>query len=214
MSSGSYLPAVDSPRRFQLPAARQTAPSSPKLMQEDVPPPMTLGGAPIEDFHDRWYVIQCTSGKEKFLAEQLAAREIRYFLPLKKEHRLDRGRKYDVWLALFSGYMFFSGSDGDRFKVIDTRLCVGQKIISVLSCANQAKLRDQLVALHRAQLMNPIVARPLAFGASVKVVAGPWQGHEGFVDSDGMPYAWLRLDVLGIGTPVQVPREFIEEIQS
>ena len=175
---------------------------------------MTLGGAPFNSFCGRWYVTQVRCGTEKATARELSAREVAYFLPLLLHRTRDRdGRRRITASAALPGYIAFCGGDGDRYRVLETGRVVNRNVISILSCALQAQLRNELSALYDALHRNPMAASKLEAWMPARIVRGPYQGMEGIIEPGGRAArVILRVTTLGQSVPIEIDPEDVEPI--
>ncbi len=159
----------------------------------------------------QWHVLRTMSRQEKALAEVLAARNIRYFLPLVKKTRTYGRRKEVVTLPLFPGYMFLLGTRDELFEADRTR-----RVASVIEVVDQAKLEHELKNLSCALEHEPdLVPFPyLKVGYAVEVVGGPLRGIRGVIeDRAKKDRLILKIEVLGQATSVEIDGSLLELIE-
>src|SRR5205809_2914043 len=92
-----------------------------------------------------WRVGHTKARCEKAFANDLAARNIACFLPMIERVTFSGGRKRRGLMPLFSSYVFFCGTEQDRYAALVTdRLC------RVIEVQDQKRLVSELSATHRA----------------------------------------------------------------
>jgi transcriptional antiterminator RfaH len=181
------------------------------LKPEENPPIIWPADSSIKNFQGIWWVAHTKSRNEKALAWQMQKRNISYFLPLtEKVYRKSR-RVFRSMLPLFSGYVFFCGSEGDRLEVLKTN-----RVASLLEVKNQLHLITELLPIEKA-LTSGINLAPYTYikaGQRCKVIAGPLMGTEGLVASDqNKTRLVLQVDILGKATCLEIDSTLLETIQ-
>ncbi len=164
----------------------------------------------IADFRGTWWVAHTKSRNEKALAWQLTAKEISYFLPMHWKVSKSRGHTLRSLLPLFSGYLFFCGTDHDRLEVLKTNRTAG-----ILSVENQAKLVNELLPIEiLLKLGKPVVPHAhLKAGQRCRVTAGPLTGTEGIVISTPKETRLvLGVQMLGQAASVEISLDMVEKI--
>lgn len=147
---------------------------------------------------------------EKAFAWDLLARGIGYFLPLIQRVRISGGRKRQVMSPLFTSYVFFCGSEEDRYNALTTnRLC------NTLAVPDQAKLVAELSALEKA-LTGQAVLDPYPFaavGRRCRVTAGAFMGVEGvIVQRAKLARLVLEVSILGQGASMEIDADLLEPL--
>lgn len=163
---------------------------------------------PIECMLDHWWLCMTHGGKEKPLANKLAAARVDYFLPL-TEYR-DSYRKLKI-RPLFPAYIFLNGDEAREVA----SYTVEKLVIYPVSNKTQSILTHELIQIAKALEVNPALgAEPHNFEKHerVRVVKGPMMGLEGQFDCNSSHgRVWLQIKILGQkGIPVEVPIEFCE----
>ena len=152
-----------------------------------------------------WHVLQTKSRQEKVLAESLAARGIRCFLPLVDVQRTHGNRRARVELPLFPGYLFLQGPLEHVYTADRTK-----RVAKVIKVFDQAKLAEELrsveLAIRNADKSTKFDPFPyLKRGIRVEVVSGPLKGVRGVIeDRRKRDRLILQVDVLGQATSLEV----------
>ncbi|MCK4851028.1 MAG: hypothetical protein KAT11_06745, partial [Phycisphaerae bacterium] len=115
------------------------------LKPQDNPPVVYPEGASIEEIEGRWWVAHTKARNEKSLAWDLVKRGTSYFLPMVEKVRAVRGRKVKSILVLFAGYLFFCGSEDERYRAMTTN-----RIASTIEVAEQDRLIRELSSIQAA----------------------------------------------------------------
>jgi transcription antitermination factor NusG len=158
----------------------------------------------------RWAAVHAKPRAEKVVAEWLAARGVRVFLPLARKRRRYGARVRDSWIPLFPGYLFYDFPAIDRLRVFDSR-----RVARVLVPDDEPQLRRDLESLAAVLATNPDL-RPAALdvpGTQVEVVDGPFQGATGeLVRHGGMTRLVLRIHFLGFGAEMEVDESWVRPL--
>lgn len=138
--------------------------------------PEALFELPRENYP--WWVAHVRSRQEKALARYLVPFGIPFYLPQREQLVRRYGRKFQSYLPLFPGYLFFRGSRDDRYAALRSEL-----IVQVLGVVDQARLHAELGQLYILQASGlPLVPHPyIGKGDAVRVTEGPFAGYSGFV---------------------------------
>jgi hypothetical protein len=170
---------------------------------------------PVDDLRDiqaRWWVAHTKARFEKAFAADLASKNIPYFLPMVEKITFSGGRKRRGMMPLFAGYVFFAGSEQQRYEALLTdRLC------QVIAARDQAQLVEELASLHR------VIAGGLAIdlypfaavGRRVRVTQGALVGVEGTIihREHASPRLVLSITMLGQGASLEVDVAALEPIE-
>jgi transcription antitermination factor NusG len=114
---------------------------------------------------------------EKAVADQLARRDVETYLPLYKAIHRWNGRRAEVELPLFPGYVFVNTAISNRVRVLEQPGVI--RLVGVNGRATP--LPDQDIERLRASLALG-TAEPypfLAVGKTVRIKSGPLAGFEG-----------------------------------
>lgn len=177
----------------------------------DNPPMVPPGVDGLDSLSGRWWVAHTRSRFEKAFAWDLLARGIGYFLPMVERTKVSGGRRRRVLLPLFGGYVFFCGTDEQRYVAMQTnRLCQTIEVIE------QDKLLGELLHVERslAGKASLELYPHTAVGQRCRIAAGPFQGLEGVVVQSRASQAVLVLQVsiLGQGASMEVSRDLVEPV--
>jgi len=164
----------------------------------------------VSEIDGQWWVAHTKSRNEKALAWMLNRWEIPYFLPLREKVTKRKQRVFRALLPLFSGYVFFCGSEDQRYRALTTN-----RIANVIEVSNQTKLIKELADIHRALDSGlPIDPHPyLKAGDRCRVMAGPLMGYEGIiVRKKNQTRILLQIDMLGQAAAVEIDTELLEAL--
>jgi transcription antitermination factor NusG len=131
------------------------------------------------DLYPRWYAARTLPRHEKVVAEHLGRVPFESYLPLYQAERNWKGRRAEVLLPLFPGYVFIKINLTDRVQVLR------HPSVSGLVCFNgkPAPLPDDQIEGLRQWLASRS-AEPYPFmveGKRVRVKAGPLAGMQGVI---------------------------------
>jgi transcription antitermination factor NusG len=174
------------------------------------PPAVLPGTETLVDLAGRWWVGHTKSRFEKAFAWDLMHRGIGYFLPMVERVRVSGGRKRRVMAPLFPSYVFFCGSDEDRYEAMTTnRLC------QALDVLDQETLVNELAAIEKA-LAGKAELDPYPFaavGQRCRITAGPFLGLEGVVvQRNGTARLVLEVSMLGQGAALEIDASLLEAV--
>jgi transcription antitermination factor NusG len=125
-----------------------------------------------------WYVAYICPRHEKYVAQQLAQRNIGSFLPLYSSVRRWKDRRKRLELPLFPGYVFVQMTDRNRLDIL--RLPGVVQFVCFQGKPAAVSLA-QIDALRRG-MSGSVVVQPHPFlqaGRRVRIVNGPMAGVEG-----------------------------------
>lgn len=127
----------------------------------------------------RWYAAYTQPRHEKAVDRHLRAKELETYLPLHREIRRWNGRRAEVELPLFTGYVFVRLRSSERLRALEH-----PSVISFVSFGGRpAPLQDaEIAALQNALAQRGAEPYPyLAAGKRVRITSGPLMGLEGIV---------------------------------
>jgi transcription antitermination factor NusG len=135
---------------------------------------------PLEDDVGCWAVAHVKARQEKALAQDLACRDIPYYLPLteKRSLRRDNGKIRKSIIPLFPGYLAFALEHAQWETVYRTG-----RVAELLPVLDQESFLADLLQVQRA-LESPYAVELLPTyepGQPVRVLHGPLMGFEGEV---------------------------------
>ena len=175
------------------------------------PPMFPPGISSITGITGQWRVAHTKARCEKAFAWDLLRRKIDFFLPLIERTRIYRGRKRKVLIPLFPSYVFFCGSDEDRYKALLTdHLC------QTLEVSDQKHFIEELQAIELAILNKAsleIYPQP-AIGQRYRITAGALKGLEGVViQKSKRTRLVLEVKLLGQGAVMEIDSELLEPVE-
>ena len=181
------------------------------LKPEENPPMIWPADSSVREFQGIWWVAHTKSRNEKAFAWQMQKKNISYFLPMtEKVYRKSR-RVFRSMLPLFSGYVFFCGSEPDRLEVLKTN-----RVAGLLEVKDQQHLIAELLPIEKA-LQSGMSLAPYNYikkGQQCRVVAGPLMGTEGLVVSEQNKTRFvLQVDILGKATCLEIDASLLEATQ-
>ena len=163
----------------------------------------------LAELSGTWRAAYTKSRFEKVFAWEMLNRNIGYFLPMKEKLIFSGGRKRHVMLPLFSSYVFFCGTEQDRYAAMSTgRLC------HIIEVANQENLIGELMNIEKAIFNNAVIDNypGLAVGSNCRIKSGPMMGTEGVVIEKDITKARMVIEVtiLGQGVVVEIDNDLLE----
>jgi transcriptional antiterminator RfaH len=164
----------------------------------------------ISEFQGQWWVAHTKSRNEKALAHDLIRRNMCYFLPMSWKVRRKSRRKIKSLLPLFSGYLFFCGSEDER-----TELWRTDRVANLIKVKDQQKLLKELVQIEQALRAGaPLIPhRYIKTGQKCRVMAGPLMDLQGVVvKTKGTTRLVLQVDMLGQAASVEIDIDMIETV--
>ena len=180
------------------------------LKLSDNPPVLSRVDISIADIEGMWWIAYTRARFEKAFAWDLLNRGIDYFLPMREKVTFSGGRKRKVLAPLFTSYVFFCGTDEDRYNAFTTN-----RISSIIDVSDQARLTGELSAIHKALVGRMIVDSypDLAVGTKCRVARGLLIGTEGIVIERNIEKARMVLEVtmLGQGAVIEIDADLLEK---
>jgi transcriptional antiterminator RfaH len=150
-------------------------------------------------------VAHVKSRQEKALARHLQPLGIPYYLPQREQKIRRAGRKFVSYLPLFPGYLFFRGTDDDRYAAHRSKL-----VAQVIDVVDQPLLDTELGRLRMLQESGlPLVSHPyIEPGTAVSITDGPFRGYEGIVlRTKGQVRIVFSISMLRTSFTVELDRE-------
>lgn len=166
----------------------------------------TAALSPVEAIPDGldgdWWVAHTRARNEKALAVELARMGIAYYLPLHRRMTRSQRSGRASWssVPVFAGYLFFNGTEHQRWRVLRTN-----RVAQTLQVYEQDELVSQLRHIHQVLLTDTAFEHlfGVQVGQWVQVTGGPLAGVEGCVVSK-LGRTRLALNVLTLGQSVLV----------
>ena len=165
--------------------------------------PQDLFDLPVESHP--WWVAHVKSRQEKALARHLQPLGIPYYLPQREQKIRRAGRNFVSYLALFPGYLFFRGTDDDRYAAFRSDL-----VARVIEVVDQPLLDTELGRLRTLQESGlPLVSHPyIEPGSAVSITDGPFRGYSGVVlRAKGQLRIVVSISMLRTSFTVELDRE-------
>ena len=161
-----------------------------------------------------WYALHTASRAEKKIKQQLDARGVVNYLPMRTELHQWSDRKKRVTLPLITGYIFVCVPVGDLRHLLPL-----PGICNVLSedghpaAIPDKQIRQLELAERYCSEELRLIEAPLPVGSAVRVTAGPLCGVEGeLVSYEGNDCIALRIDNLGCAL-LRMDQNCIESIK-
>ena len=162
----------------------------------------------LADLEGTWWVAYTKANFEKSFAWDLNSRGIGYFLPMYEY--TDSYRRHGMKL-LFPSYVFFCGSNEDRYTALRTR-----RLFQVVDVPDQSGLISQLTAIEKALSCRVVLdVYPNApVGTRSRITSGPMMGTEGVVveTDDQKARMVLEVTILGQGTAIEIDTDLLKPI--
>ena len=92
-----------------------------------------------------WSVLQVKSRQEKALADDLSRRGVDHYLPIVRQTKVYGGRRFQMELPLFPGYLFLFGTVDDIYTADRTR-----RVSKIIEVYKQEQLGEELTNLRLA----------------------------------------------------------------
>ncbi|MBT3202647.1 MAG: hypothetical protein HN350_22330 [Phycisphaerales bacterium] len=162
----------------------------------------------VSDLQGTWRVAHTKARFEKAFAHDMQRMGIGYYLPMIERVRVSGGRKRRVMVPLFVSYVFFCGSDADRYSAMTTnRLC------QTIEVPDQDRLVEELRFIEQA-LGGQAELDPYPFavvGQRCRVTAGSMIGLVGtVVRRDKLARLVLEVSMLGQGASLEIECDLLE----
>ncbi|HSV26655.1 MAG TPA: transcription termination/antitermination NusG family protein [Sedimentisphaerales bacterium] len=181
------------------------------LKASENPPIAWPAGRDIRDAEGQWWVVHTRSRNEKALAWELVRHDISYFLPMRWKVSRMSGRTVRSFVPLFTGYLFFCGTEEQRIAVLQTNRAAG-----LISVKDQERLVGELSQIELA-LRGGAALQPDKYvkeGQWCRVSGGPLAGLKGIVlKAGGRARLLLQVDMLGQATSVEIDHDLIEKLE-
>lgn len=151
--------------------------SAPTL-QAGSPEPDAPEGEDLQRPAAPWWVLHTRSRNEKVVADRLTQEGVACYLPFVRIPRLRGGRRVDLRIPLFPGYLFLSGGPHECDLARKTN-----RVANVLRVRDQVQFRSELRHIRLVvESGAPVDLYPgLQEGRRCRVFAGSLAGLEGVV---------------------------------
>jgi len=161
-----------------------------------------------------WYAIYTKSRSEKKLYEELKAKGIECYLPLKKELKTWSDRKKWVEVVLFTSYVFVKISHKEYHKAIDSNFAV----CYVSVCGRAVSIRENQIEALRCFLAEDkrkieITNADMKAGGQVEVINGALKGIQGeIIEIRGKHRLAIRFESLGACVLTEIKTEDVKDV--
>lgn len=180
------------------------------LKLSDNPPMLSPQIDSLEQCSTPWWIAHTKSRNEKAFASDLLHLQIPYYLPMIPQVRFSGGRKRKVLQPLFSGYVFFCGTNEQRYQAMRTnRLC------QTLNIPNQHVFIRELTNLHAGMQADKEISlwSGLARGQRCRISSGPCKGLEGhIIQKRSATILVLQVSILGQGAAIEIDCDLVRPL--
>ncbi|OHB60359.1 MAG: hypothetical protein A2167_00380 [Planctomycetes bacterium RBG_13_46_10] len=165
----------------------------------------------LADFTGTWWAAYTKSRFEKAFAWDMLSHGIGYFLPMREKVIFSGGRKRHIMSPLFKSYVFFCGTEQDRYTALTTN-----RVSRTIEVADQESLIEELLRIEKALLSKAVIDNypRLPIGRRCRIISGPMMGIEGVVikRKDAKARMVLEVTILGQGAVVEIDSDLLEPI--
>ena len=160
-----------------------------------------------------WWAAYTKSRFEKAFAWDLFNHSIGYFLPMREKVIFSGGRKRYIMSPLFKSYVFFCGTEQDRYTALTTN-----RICRMIEIDDQDGLIEELLCIEKALVSKAVIDNypRLPKGSRCRITSGPMMGIEGVIIKRKDAKARMVIDVtiLGQGAVVEIDSDLLEPLYS
>ncbi|MCX7943078.1 MAG: hypothetical protein N2746_01020 [Deltaproteobacteria bacterium] len=149
-----------------------------------------------------WAVIHTHSRCEKIVADFLAEKNVKYYLPLYKKRRRYGKHIRESMLPLFPGYLFYDFDGISKSLIYKTH-----KVANIIEAKDKDQLRNELENISRALATGRFFERAdfETPGRRVIVTSGPLEGIEGeFVRRKNKTKLVIKIHILGMAVETDI----------
>jgi transcription antitermination factor NusG len=186
-------------------ACAQHGTATPAIDRTTTPPPALFGADHVGDMRGLWDVVQCYAGHEKALAWRITdlARTLGgvvplcYALPITSVRKCEGQRWRTRHLPVLPGYVFVNSGDVRETRHQLNQGPSGRAILRYVDVPDQVALKRDLSALFTATAQKGARLAEFKDGEPVKILGGPFAGHDGTVDRVGINWVTLNVRMFG-----------------
>jgi len=163
---------------------------------------------------NHWYALFTRHQHEKSVARALTLKGFDVYLPLYRAIRRWQDREKQLWLPLFTCYVFLRGGMDRQLHVLAT-----PGMLQIVGWGGRPAIvpPEQLDGVRR-MVESPLRVEPHPFlnsGDRVRVQSGPLLGLEGIlIRSKGMCRLVISMEMLGQSAAVEIDSAQVEKIGS
>jgi hypothetical protein len=166
----------------------------------------------LAELRGTWWIAYTRPRFEKAFARDLCSHGIGYFLPMYEKTIFSGGRNRYLMSLLFKSYVFFCGTEQDRYMAMRTnRLC------HTVDVVDQERLVEELTSIETALLSKAVIdAYPnLPVGRRCRIISGPMKSTEGVVVERKCARARVVIEVtiLTQGALVEIDADLLEPLE-
>lgn len=165
----------------------------------------------LTELSGTWWAAYTKPRFEKAFAWDLFSHGIGYFLPMREKIIFSGARKRRLMVPLFTSYVFFCGTEADRYTALTTN-----RLSQTIDVVDQDGLVEELVSIEKALLSKAIIDQypRLPIGSRCRIVSGPMMGIEGVIieRKDAKARMVLEVTILGQGVVVEIDADLLEPI--
>ncbi len=158
-----------------------------------------------------WWAAYTKPRFEKAFAWDMLSHGIGYFLPMREKVIFSGGRKRHIMSPLFKSYVFFCGTEQDRYTALTTN-----RVCHTIEVTDQDGLIEELLSIEKALISKAVIDNypRLPIGSHCKIISGPMMGIEGIVikRKDAKARMVLEVTILGQGVVVEIDSDLLEPI--
>lgn len=158
-----------------------------------------------------WWAAYTKPRFEKAFAWDMLSHGIGYFLPMREKVIFSGGRKRHIMSPLFKSYVFFCGTEQDRYTALTTN-----RVCHTIEVTDQDGLIEELLSIEKALISKAVIDNypRLPIGSHCKIISGPMMGIEGIVikRKDAKARMVLEVTILGQGVVVEIDFDLLEPI--
>src|SRR5215472_11042048 len=162
--------------------------------------------------YDEWYALFTRHQHEKSVAHALRLKGFDVYLPLYRTVRRWQDREKQLWLPLFTCYVFLCGGMDRQLQVLTT-----PGLLHIVGSSGRPAIvqREQLDGI-RQMVESPLRVEPHPFlsrGDRVRVTSGPLFGLEGILTrTKAATRLVISLELLGRSAAVEIDAAQVERI--
>lgn len=181
------------------------------LKLSDNPAILTPDVQSLAELTGTWWAAYTKPRFEKAFARDMLSHGIGYFLPMREKIIFSGGRKRCIMAPLFTSYVFFCGTEDNRYTALTTN-----RVCQTIEVADQNTLIEELLSIEKALLSKAIIDNypRLPVGSRCRIISGPMIGIEGVIikRKDTKARMILEVTILGQGAVVEIDSDLLEPI--
>ena len=161
--------------------------------------------------HQRWYVAQLKSGRERVAIHGLGEQGFSSYYPQMQVMRARGGRTFEAHEPVFPLYLFLkSAPDWSCWRSINNTRGVARLLGNGEPCAIAEREVTQLMARDKAGLLRHPYKRQIRQGDLVEFKVGSFVGLHGVCQWTRRERIGVLLQILGGDTVITSPRDWLK----